>query len=49
MFDIDYADDVNMWEVVEYNTKSEEWDCTGIYAEDEGDAETVARLLRERS
>ena len=31
-YDIDYADDVKMWELVRYNDESEEWDCIGIYA-----------------
>ena len=38
-YDIDYADDVA------YNDESEEWDCMGIYAEDEGVATTLANMF----
>lgn len=44
-YDIDYADDVKMWEIVMYNNESEEWDCMGIYAEDEGVANTLANMF----
>lgn len=44
-YDIDYADDIKMWEIVAYNDESEEWDCMGIYAEDEGVATTLANMF----
>ena len=44
-YDIDYADDVNMWELVEYDTETEEWKCLGIYAKDEGVATTLANMF----
>ena len=44
-YDIDYADDVKMWELVSFNEESEEWDCMGIYAEDEGVANTLANMF----
>ncbi len=44
-YDIDYADDVKMWELVEYDTETEEWKCLGIYAEDEGVANTLANMF----
>lgn len=43
-YDIDYADDVKMWELVRYNDKSEEWECMGIYAEDEREADKMANI-----
>lgn len=33
-YDIDYADDVKMYELVKYDEEGEVWNCTGIYAED---------------
>lgn len=33
-YDIDYADDVKMYELVKYDEEGEVWTCTGIYAED---------------
>lgn len=44
-YDVDYADDVKMWELVAFNEASEEWDCTGIYAEDEEQAYRLAGML----
>lgn len=44
-YDIDYADDVKMWELVRYDEQSEEWDCMGIYAEDEDVANTLAIMF----
>lgn len=44
-YDIDYADDVKMWELVEYDAETEEWKCLGIYAEDEGVATTLANMF----
>lgn len=44
-YDVDYADDVKMWEIVMYNNESEEWNCMGIYAEDEGVANTLANMF----
>lgn len=43
-YDIDYADDVKMWELVRYSKASEEWECLGIYAEDEKEANRLANL-----
>lgn len=43
-YDIDYADDVKMWELVEYDTETEEWKCLGIYAEDEREGNRLADL-----
>ena len=34
-----------MWEILAYNDESEEWDCMGIYAEDEGVATTLANMF----
>lgn len=45
LFDIDYSDDVKMWELVEYDAGIEEWKCLGIYAEDEGVANTLANMF----
>lgn len=44
-YDIDYADDVKMWELVCYDDEAEEWSCMGIYAEDEGKANTLANMF----
>lgn len=44
-YDIDYADDVKMWELVMYDSKAEQWGCMGIYAEDEDVANTLADML----
>ena len=43
-YDIDYADDVKMWELIRYNALSKEWECLGIYAEDEREANRLATL-----
>lgn len=43
-YDIDYADDVKMWELVRFNKLSEEWECMGIYAEDEAEGNRLANL-----
>ena len=43
-YDIDYADDVKMWELVRFNKLSEEWECMGIYAEDEKEGDKLANL-----
>lgn len=43
-YDVDYADDVKMWELVRLNKLSEEWECLGIYAEDEKEANRLANL-----
>ena len=32
-YDVDYADDVKMWELIKYNPEGECWDCQGVYAE----------------
>lgn len=45
LFDIDYSDDVKMWELVGYDAETEEWKCLGIYAEDEGVANTLANMF----
>ena len=44
-YDVDYADDVNMWEIVRFNDKSEEWECMGLYDEDERKANIIADIL----
>lgn len=41
----DYADDVKMWELVSFDETSEEWECMGIYTEDEGQANALANML----
>lgn len=43
-YDIDYADDVKMWELVRFNKTSEEWECMGIYAKDEKEGNRLANL-----
>ncbi len=43
-YDIDYAEDVCMWELVRYNKRSEEWECMGIYAESETEGNRLANL-----
>ena len=45
IYDIDYADDVKMWELVEYDREAEVWNCMGIYAEKEEVAETLADMF----
>ena len=44
-YDIDYADDVKMWELVSFNEASEEWECMGIYAEREEQADALANMF----
>lgn len=44
-YDIDYADDVKMWELVKYDKEGEVWNCMGIYAEKEDVANTLAKLF----
>ena len=46
-YDIDYADDVKMWELIRYNAQSQEWECLGIYAEDEKEAYRLATLYED--
>ena len=46
-YDIDYADDVKMWELIRYNAQSKEWECLGIYAEDEKEATRLANLYED--
>ena len=43
-YDIDYADDVKMWELIRFNKLSGEWECMGIYAEDEKEGNRLANL-----
>ena len=43
-YDIDYADDMKMWELVRFNKLSEAWECMGIYAEDEEEGDRLANL-----
>lgn len=44
-YDTDYAYDVNMWELVELDEDGVEWNCMGIYAENEFVAEKLADLF----
>lgn len=44
-YDYDYANDVEMWEIVVYDKKAEVWVCTGIYAEKESVANMLANSL----
>lgn len=46
-YDIDYADDVKLWELIRYNALSKEWECLGIYAEDETEATRLATLYED--
>lgn len=43
-YDIDYADDVKMWELVRFNKLSGERKRLGIYAEDEREGNRLANL-----
>ena len=43
-YDIDYAGDVRMWELIRFNKSSEEWECLGIYAKDEAEGIMLANL-----
>lgn len=44
-YDYDYADDEQKWELVVYDEKSEEWNCTGIYCDNEYYAYELKELL----
>lgn len=43
-YDIDYADNAKMWELVRFNKLSREWECLGIYVEDEKEGNRLANL-----
>lgn len=43
-YDIDYANDVRMWELIRFNKSSGEWECLSIYAEDEKEGNRLANL-----
>lgn len=47
-YDYDYANDVEMWEIVEHDEEAETWECTGIYAEREEVANRLANIFEER-
>ena len=44
-YDIDYADDVKMWELVKFNARGDEWKPQGVYFEDQAIAETFAKRM----
>ena len=46
-YDIDYADDAKMWELVRFNKSLGEWECMGIYAKDEREGIRLANLYEE--
>lgn len=44
-YDVDYADDVNMWEIVRYDDELKEWECMGVYAKEKGTAQALADMF----
>lgn len=48
MYDIDYADDVKMWELVKFNARGDEWQPQGIYFEDRLRGDVFARGLNNK-
>lgn len=47
VYDIDYADDEEKWELVRYDEEAEEWECTGIYCDNELYAWELKTILNE--
>lgn len=47
-FDLDYADDVNMWELVKFSAMGDEWQPQGVYFEDEPKGEMFVKSLNEK-
>jgi hypothetical protein len=47
-FDLDYADDVKMWELVKFNAMADEWQPQGVYFEDETKGEEFVKSLNEK-
>lgn len=43
-YDINYANDVNMWGLIRFNKLSGEWERIGIYAEDEREGRRMVNL-----
>ena len=44
-YDYEYADDEEKWELVRYDKESEEWECIGIYCDNELFAHELKDLL----
>lgn len=44
-YDYDYADDEEKWELVRYDEKAEEWECMGVYCDNEFFAHELKTLL----
>lgn len=47
-YDVDYADDVEMWELVKFNARGDEWQPQGIYFEDRLRGDVFARDLNNK-
>lgn len=47
-FDIDYADDAKMWELVEFDARGDEWQPQGVYFENEIKGTMFAKSLNEK-
>ena len=47
-FDLDYADDVNMWELVKFSARGDEWQPQGVYFENEANGEMFVKSLNEK-
>ena len=47
-FDIDYADDVEMWELVKFRAISDEWETQGVYFETKTKGEEFVKSLNEK-
>lgn len=44
-YDYDYADDEEKWGLVRYDEKAEEWECMGVYCDNEFFANELKTLL----
>lgn len=45
-FDLDYADDVKMWELVKFNARADEWQPQGVYFENEANGAMFITSLK---
>ena len=48
LYDMDYADDVKMYELVKYDKDGEVWNCAGIYAEDYDKAKLMVETFNNK-
>ena len=47
-YDLDYADDVKMWELIKFSAMADEWQPQGIYFEDRLRGDVFARGLNNK-